>query len=496
MTPPSIVLVESQQPDETAIGTGFVIHHDTDSTYLLTCAHVVRDVGGSNQVRAGGVPAQVVAIGEDNGLDLAVLRIKRSHDQPPFHLQAKGTLGLAVRIEGFYKYVSYRALEQIGGRLAKAFKLSDSRQQHFVLAWHVIIDDNDKLLSGYSGSPVYEAAGGAVIGVAITRDGDQQGRVLSIAALPLIWKEMPPELLVAAPVPQPVSEPPVQPLSAPSAGDNYQSGQEAAGIGEILESHETISAPEAKPKAIEPLLHPHQNVAGVTIYLAAHPKATPQATAGELLIDWTDFFRSGDPQPGVWEQHLLPDLERHLRTLRGPARRTIHLRGLARNSVGLAFGYVFRDTANFHLSYTDRDGVVWQTDTAGGSAPWTRSDAPGKPKATDLVIELAMTQVRERTSQPVDHWLNQSRCACRKRITLDLAREPRRFDPAEGITMARELRSIIAQERVTGGTTHLFGSMSLGLALLIGWHLNACGKIQCYELDSEERYQPTCLLRP
>lgn len=60
MTPPSIILIESRQPDNTAIGTGFVIHHTANNTYILTCAHVVRDMGGPDQVKAATLPAKGV----------------------------------------------------------------------------------------------------------------------------------------------------------------------------------------------------------------------------------------------------------------------------------------------------------------------------------------------------------------------------------------------------------------------------------------------------
>ncbi|NET24814.1 hypothetical protein [Okeania sp. SIO1I7] len=75
----SIVLITSANNDSrkaNIIGTGFAFYQQENYTYLLTCAHVVEDVGGEENVLVNNISADVVAIGDTQGFDLAVLRVK------------------------------------------------------------------------------------------------------------------------------------------------------------------------------------------------------------------------------------------------------------------------------------------------------------------------------------------------------------------------------------------------------------------------------------
>ncbi|NTW04477.1 MAG: trypsin-like peptidase domain-containing protein, partial [Oscillochloris sp.] len=223
-TPPSIVLIQSREPGNTTIGTGFIIHQEGEHSYILTCAHVVRDMGGATQVLAATLPAEQIVIGEENGLDLAVLRVARLAGRPALSLRAGGKTGQTVSIQGYSKYIQYRPLETLNGRTTQLFLLSDSQQQRFADAWYITIDDQQKLLGGYSGSPVCDADG-AVISVMITSEGAQQGRAISVEALHHIWPGMPTGLVgagAAPALPQATRETPIQPVvqeaSDPQAG--------------------------------------------------------------------------------------------------------------------------------------------------------------------------------------------------------------------------------------------------------------------------------------
>jgi Effector-associated domain 7/SMODS-associated and fused to various effectors sensor domain len=83
----------------------------------------------------------------------------------------------------------------------------------------------------------------------------------------------------------------------------------------------------------------------------------------------------------------------------------------------------------------------------------------------------------------------------RKRLLLALDREDPTFTAAEGAMIARKVCKLVRDEGMPGGTVHLFGALPFGVALLIGWGLQAGRSVQCYELDQDQHYQPTCLLR-
>jgi hypothetical protein len=462
MTLPSIVLIESQQSDNKAIGTGFVIQHTDEHTYLLTCAHVVRDVGGSEQVKAAARSAQVVALGDDSGLDLAVLRIERLVNRSSLNLHPNGKPGMMVRIEGYYKYLSYRALEEINGQLGKDFRLSDTQQQHFATAWYVKIDNSDRLLSGYSGAPVYDAESGVVLAVAITRDGDQQGRVLSIDALPLIWPEMPPLLL----------------------SSNKDTSKRTL---HVADQPELLTALVTPPSAV--LL---KNQREVTIEIMAHGEAESHCSA-DYSLPWQSFYKAKTPTPEIWQQNLLPQL----RAIKADCKRrgitTLLVDSDARLSAGLVFGYVFRESAGFRLKVRQRE-MIWSTEEfAAVALPLTGPEfALVDSAGTDVSIEVS--SARNNIHENVGSYLRQQSLPITKRVFYRITAERINGAQARGIT--QKIVESIRNERRSGvpaATIHLFGALPLGLVVLIGWELNTLTPIQFHELV-DSTYQLSCRL--
>lgn len=463
MTPPSIVLVESRQPENKSFGTGFVVAHGESVSYIVTCAHVVRDVGGVDQVKAAAALARVVALGEDNGLDLAVLETPRLHGRSPLLLHEGARREQPVEIEGYYKYIAFRPLEAVRGLLGGSFRLSDTQQQDFVLAWHIAIDDKEKLLGGYSGSPVCDAESGAVFGVVITREGEKQGRAISIAALRVVWPTMPAGLI------------------------------------------SSVSEPASAPTPVAPMS------SSVDVYLAAHPKLRGVADGrdGEVVIDWAYEFIGADPQGPVWQTRFLPELERYLERFNRERRSLIQLRAMARNSAALAFGYVFCQRARFEIHCSDLFGQRWRTgEPEQAPSPLLHRETLLDGASTDLLLEVAVTQVASKVTRPVDVWLNAQATAStaneasdrptvslRKRVLLAFEHELKPVSPAAGAAIARQICNIISREGRPGDTVHFFGALPMNVLLLVGWGLKAGHRVQFYDLDAEQRYQPTCLLQ-
>ncbi len=80
-TPPeeSIVLISSKlEKKANVIGTGFAFYREQNYTYLLTCDHVVENVGGEQNILVDGISAKVVEMGDIQGFDLAVLQGART----------------------------------------------------------------------------------------------------------------------------------------------------------------------------------------------------------------------------------------------------------------------------------------------------------------------------------------------------------------------------------------------------------------------------------
>src|SRR5215469_11074441 len=72
--------VESADSTNRHFGTAFAFHSDKTYTYLLTCSHVIRDVGGYGNAIIGGNTAEVVR--EGKAIDISVLRVPRLPELP------------------------------------------------------------------------------------------------------------------------------------------------------------------------------------------------------------------------------------------------------------------------------------------------------------------------------------------------------------------------------------------------------------------------------
>ena len=188
----SIVLITSSNPEESSFGTGFIIHRDERGTYVLTCAHVVKDVGGPEKVKARHIPASLVALGSENDIDLAVLCVDGLIDKPLLYLSSSGEAGDKFTTIGFREYGKQHVTVSLEGILEKKVGIGAKEHDEYLEAWSVGITDKDQLQPGNSGSPVVDQGSGQVIAV-ISHRGDkgETGLAISIKALKEIWHEMP-----------------------------------------------------------------------------------------------------------------------------------------------------------------------------------------------------------------------------------------------------------------------------------------------------------------
>src|SRR5262249_32291520 len=97
----SVVLISSTDPVNQSFGTGFVIYQEEESTYVLTCAHVIRDIGGPEHIHVDHIPARLVALDTDEGFDLAVLQVEGLRELPPLPLRILGERARPIRVTGF-----------------------------------------------------------------------------------------------------------------------------------------------------------------------------------------------------------------------------------------------------------------------------------------------------------------------------------------------------------------------------------------------------------
>jgi len=241
----SVFRVKSSDSDNSNFGTSFIIHRDDASSYLLTCAHVVEDIGGKDKVCIDDDKASVVAMGAHDGLDLAVLRINRKLEPPALPLCSTGEVGDTVKLYGFRKFDKVFELSPVSYELGRVTWLDFNTFTGRIRAWSLGTEEQEKddyIKPGYSGSPVVVEKSGMVLGVVSHQIAEgQRARAISIEALGDLWEEMPSDL-----VGKQVKKPSSQDLRSEQT---FQDESEPAGEPEKPPVHCFVILSEADKKA-------------------------------------------------------------------------------------------------------------------------------------------------------------------------------------------------------------------------------------------------------
>ena len=186
----SVVLITSSDRAINRFGTGFVVRRCRSSAYIVTCAHVIKDVGGTEQVRVEDIPARVVVSGESEGIDLAVVKVEGLGGKVPLTLSALGEKDKPFRTAGFQQLQSSTHLVRpLQGSLGEQVGLQSRLLSQRIWAWDLRISDDYSLQPGYSGSPILDLRSGCVLGIVSHRQGEgRSGLAISIEALHGLWK--------------------------------------------------------------------------------------------------------------------------------------------------------------------------------------------------------------------------------------------------------------------------------------------------------------------
>jgi hypothetical protein len=234
----SIVIITSSNPIESSFGTGFIIHRDQHGTYVLTCAHVVKDVGGPENVKARHISASLVALGSEDDIDLAVLCIDGLFDKPLLHLSSSGKTGDKFITIGFRENKKQRVTASLEGILGKKAGIDSIEHNEYLEAWNVGITDKDQLQRGNSGSPVIDKESGKVIAVISHRGGQgETGFAIAVKALKQIWHKMPVPLLKVL---EPFNPQDTVPTSTDESNHNQSAAPIQGSTAELLTQEERM----------------------------------------------------------------------------------------------------------------------------------------------------------------------------------------------------------------------------------------------------------------
>lgn len=186
-----ILLIQSQNTNNKAMGTGFVIHSDEDGSFVLSCYHVLKSVG-----EARIEDYEVTVIAQHKVYDLAVLYVKGLCDKKPFALKEtslQDNQDKAVSLIGYRNFSGNEYRQNT--RKAKLFDKGMHREGKFNFeVWEIIAEKDNYILRGYSGSPLI--LNHQVIGVMTNKEQADRGFATSIKHLATFWEGMPKGLLL------------------------------------------------------------------------------------------------------------------------------------------------------------------------------------------------------------------------------------------------------------------------------------------------------------
>jgi len=240
----AIVLVNSSVATNQSFGTGFVIASSQTTTHILTCDHVVTQMGDPSTLQAAGCPATLVASAPP-GLDLAILAIDTPGGQPMTPLALATKVGenrsgdhtakrehMVCGFQPLYRMMDRTKVirESMSVSLTRPVQFQVLRTGRSHEGWFMTVaSDGQTIREGMSGSPVLWKEGkknGNVV-VAIVTDArvgeSPDGWSLSLlsadarAFLTPYLAQLPPAVSQADSYPRP-DDPPITNIDDPQNG--------------------------------------------------------------------------------------------------------------------------------------------------------------------------------------------------------------------------------------------------------------------------------------
>jgi len=164
-------------------GTGFFI---SPEGHLLTCAHVVEDAGGWEQVRVNGQPVRLVYLGDRTQDDFAILQVSDYQGQAV-------SLSLTFAPMNRFLSIGYGRPDFPEGASIDGTITDLNPQANFgnlPMLRLRIKADAQRVQGGYSGSPVFDADSQRVIGLIAAFDYTEGALAVPLATVREKWSSL------------------------------------------------------------------------------------------------------------------------------------------------------------------------------------------------------------------------------------------------------------------------------------------------------------------
>lgn len=217
----------------------------------------------------------------------------------------------------------------------------------------------------------------------------------------------------------------------------------------------------------------------------------------DLEIDLMSYFNGRYPSSEIWNSEICLAFFNLKNALSNKGITHVQLCSFAHLSLGFLFGYIFRERTGFTVDIKQisrGNHSIWTTKASPEENPLTMSVSDGDVTSKHLCVKINLMSQDDKS---IITFCKQDGLSYRAYLEVSPSSYPLFISNGQAVAIARDLTDKIKQMNAQYGTNtvHIFAAVPLGLSLLIGYNLNACGKIQCYEFDNASRtYSASCIL--
>lgn len=214
----------------------------------------------------------------------------------------------------------------------------------------------------------------------------------------------------------------------------------------------------------------------------------------DLDIDLTSVFNHEKSGQEVITQDVIPaltDIKKSFNELRCDKELTVYIK--SRLTAAVIFGWIFRRVTGFKLKIIVDENNIWTTN-AKLTEPSVQKCKTCTDDGDEAIIILNLSGPNNIEKSVVNFAKKQK--IYLGAITLFNLDAQAITTPQAALSISKEIAGEIKSLNVTHNFTivHVFGMMPAPLAVLIGYHLNACGQVAFYYSNPDNSYTKSMLI--
>lgn len=181
------VLITSKESNTVGFGSGFVVLRTGETAYVVTCAHIVREVGEDN-ILVDGEEGKVIATGDSMKLNLAVVKIEIFPGNAVLASRLTNSLEPKKQFQsaGFKRFREDMHKQNLSGYINGMTQVITKPPYLPARSLKFSLSEGD-VEEGYIGSPVIDPETKSVLGIISQRTDEGEGIATSIDQLDRIW---------------------------------------------------------------------------------------------------------------------------------------------------------------------------------------------------------------------------------------------------------------------------------------------------------------------